>query len=250
MAIDNIINYDPSKDRLLMQNAGNMLYQKVTAGNNQLQNILENNTVGRTSMGTPYYDSVIFWLNEDYYTEGYVNCVISANKMINISTTTIQGRGANVLQYVDKGGWEIVFNIKLVSDFQTNEVEDADNIKERLVGRNPSPIMQDIATLSNPLSVFDSPANFRWQTDYQPDKKLKNVLEFFDKFFDDVTYQNIRVTSKFLNNNLGVERVIPYSINTAQNVDYTNQYDITIACYSDIDSDAMEYNDEIIPTGN
>lgn len=248
MAIDNAINYDPTKDRLLKQNAGNMLYQKVTAGNNKLQNILENNTVGTSLLGTPYFDSVIFWLNDEYYTEGYINCVISANKMINISSTSIQGRGNNVLQFVDKGGWELVFNIKLVSDFQTNEVEDADNIKERLIGSNPSAVMQGIATISNPLSVFDSPANFRWQTDYQPDKKLKNILEFFDKFFDDTTYQNIRVTSKFLNNNLGVEHIVPYSINTAQNVDYTNQYDITISAYSDIDAFSNEYNDEIIPT--
>lgn len=237
---------DITKDKLLQRNVANHIYQRGFAGNNNLQNVLENNTVGTSFLGTPYYDSVIFWLNEDTYTEGYINCVISANKMINISTTSIQGRNANILQYVDRGGWEILFNIKLVSDFQTNEIEDADNIKEREIGRNPSKVLETIGTLTRPLSIFDTPVTYRWQTDYQPDKKLKNLIEFFDTFFDDQSYQNIRVTSKFLNNNLGIDNVIPYSISTAQNVDYTNTYDITIACYSDVDAFSNEYKDEII----
>ena len=245
-------NYNPLNDRMLLTNAGNMTYQKLNAGNNSLPNILENKTVGMTPLGTPYYDSVKFELNELIFSDEYINCVISANKLINIATTTIPGRNANVLQYVDQGGWDIIFNIKLVSDFGTNNF-DEDTIQERQIGMKKDSYNKALAgkiiqTATNPLSILDSPQTYRWQTDYQPDSKLKNLLEFFDEFFLNPTWQNIKVTSKYLNNNLTVDRIIPYSISTAQNVDYTNQYDITISCYSDIDADGLLYNDEIIPT--
>lgn len=242
-------NYNPLNDRMLLTNAGNMTYQKLNAGNNSLPNILENKEIGKTFLGTPFHDSVIFFLSDYTRTGEYINCVISANKLISIATTSIPGRNSNVLQYVDRGGWDIIFNIKLISDFGVNEIEeDADNIQERQIGKNKTVLGKVVQSVTNPLSLLDSPQTYRWQTDYQPDSKLKNILDFFDKFFDDPTYQNIRVTSKYLNNNLGVDKIIPYSISTAQNVDYTNQYDITISCYSDIDGDTNEYSDEIIPT--
>ena len=244
-------NYNPLKDRLLLTNAGNMIYQKLNAGNNSLPNILENKTLGLTPLGTPYYDSVIFDLDENNSSYEFINCVISANKLINISTTSIPGRNSNVLQYVERGGWDIIFNIKLISDFGSNiSPDEDDNIQERRIGKNNTTFNKVIQTVTNPLSLLDSPLTYKWQTDYQPDTKLKNTIVFFDKFFDDATYQNIRVTSKYLNNNLGVDKIIPYSISTAQNVDYTNQYDITISCYSDIDADGLLYNDEIIPISN
>lgn len=244
-------NYRPWNDRMLLTNAANTTYQKLNAGNNSLPNILENKTVGISPLGTPYYDSVFFYINEEIMSDIYINCVISANKLINISTTSIPGRNSNVLQYVDRGGWDIIFNIKLISDFGSNvSPDEEDNIQERQVGKNKSKLGEVVQAITNPLSLFDSPLTYRWQTDYQPDTKLKNLIAFFDKFYDDPTYQNIIVVSKYLNNNLDVNKIIPYSISTAQNQEFTNQYDITISCFSDIDSDGLLYNDEIIPTSN
>lgn len=239
-------NYNPLIDKTLLRNTGNILYQKLNAGNNSLPNILENKTIGMTPLGTPYYDSVVFELNDTLCTDEYINCVISANKLINIATTAIPGRNSNVLQYVDQGGWDIIFNIKLISDFGTNNF-DEDTIQERRIGKKDTTVGKIVQSATNPLSLLESPQTYRWQTDYQPDMKLKNILEFFDEFFKNATYQNIKVISKYLNNNLNVDRVIPYSISTAQNQDFTNQYDITISCYSDIDSDGLLYSDEIIP---
>ena len=239
-------NYNPLIDKTLLRNTGNILYQKLNAGNNSLPNILENKTIGISPLGSPYYDSVVFELNDTLCTAEYINCVISANKLINIATTSIPGRNSNVLQYVDQGGWDIIFNIKLISDFGTNNF-DEDTIQERKIGKKDTTVGKIVQSATNPLSLLESPQTYRWQTDYQPDMKLKNILEFFDEFFKNATYQNIKVVSKYLNNNLNVDRVIPYSISTAQNQDYTNQYDITISCYSDLDADGLLYSDEIIP---
>lgn len=236
-------------DKQALQNAANFTYQKLNAGNNTLPYWLETQSVGTSLLSTPYNDYVRFWLSDSIYTEMYVSCVIAGNKNINVASTSIPGRNSNVLQFVDKGGWDIVFNIKLVNDFGMNVNESTEhNYKVREVGKDNSlsNINKVVRIASNPLSVLDSQV-INNQIDALPDTKLMNIMQFFDKFFDDTSYKNIKVESKYLNCNLDVNYIIPYSISTSQNTEWTNQYDITIQCYSDIDDENDSFYDEIMP---
>lgn len=213
-------------DRLFLTNIGQKVYTKLSSGSHLIPNWLVNEEVGLTGLGTPYYDSVKFKLDDLNETPEFIESVISISNSANISKTYINGRKSSVKQITGFGDYEITFNIKLVSP---KEVSKYDII--------PGTQIQEVGI---GVPIVNA-------TDYAPNTELRNLINFFNIFYANMSYKNIEVKSLYLNNAFGITNIVPYSISTQQNIDSTNTYNIVIAAYSDFAEDTSTYSNEIIP---
>lgn len=228
---------------------------KIASGINNVPDWQDNDPIGYAKTGVPIFDDVSFSLtdNFDFFTRSvsndfyidefgvkqyinpnfsnsndilgaYTNCTITIANSANVSRTFINGRkGGSVKQITSPGDYEITFNINIFSDY--------------------SNLNQPEGTLNEVGYNFGKPQ--RAFGNYYPNMELEKINTFFNKFYTNVTLEDVKVKSNYLNNNFGIMKIIPYSFNTMQNHDYTNTYNLIINAYSQFDDDSGK--NEIIP---
>ena len=247
-------------DRVALTTAAQHGFSKLNAGNNQLPDYIVNSKMGETGLGTPYYDSVEFNLDQNIKTSEYVNCVIAVNRRTKITKSLIKGRNnGSIKQMINEDDYDITFNLKLFSPFSFNNNVELDvngPLKKQIVGKANSQVgafRQDLRSIGSlvaePTQIVQTLTNDnpKYQGDYTPDAELETLMSFFTEFNQNITYKHVIVTSLYLNNNLGVNNIIPYSISTSQNTEFTNMYNVIIKAYSDIPDDRASFKSEIIP---
>lgn len=230
-------------DRLFLTNISQKVYSKGLSGSHLIPNWLVNEEVGLTGLGTPYYDSVKFKLDDLNETPEFIESVISISNLANISKTYINGRKSSVKQITGFGDYEITFNIKLVSPHTLGTDSSISNIENAIKNKSntlPPPPYTEVQKVGIGGVSYKS-------ADYVPNTELRNLINFFNIFYANMSYKNIEVKSLYLNNAFGITNIVPYSISTQQNIDSTNTYNIVIAAYSDFAEDTSTYSNEIIP---
>lgn len=232
------------------------VWQKVNAGNNTMPDWVINSPVGVTKLGTPYNDSVTFSLDDYTTTDEYINSLISLSNNANITQTYVNGRkGGSIKQITGESDWDIIFNIKVFAEYSFdrgdigNHGDDMLEIQRVGNGSADNTIQKIGQFINSPFeTTFGNKTVIEYMGDYNPNFELSKLINFFNKFYSDEKYNNVKVNSLYLNNIFGIYNIIPYSIQTQQSVDETNVYNITINAYSDInDSDIQNYESEIIP---
>ena len=236
---------NPLIDKLQIINGGQQLFSKTHAGNNGLPDWVTTRVDGYTKLGTPYFDSVRFTLDENNFTNKYISCLISVVNSTNIVKSFVNGRnGGSIKQLVGEGDYDIVFNIKIISDFSINN-GDINGTEVTKVGNGDGDTtVNKIFQGKNNFSNFDTKSNMnpgfsKYQGDYLPNEEIRYLTNFFSKFNKDYNYKNIGVESFYLNDCFGINSIVPYNITTSQNNESSNTYNYIISAYSDTDFDGI-----------
>lgn len=236
------------RDKLQEINAAQFTWSKINAGNNNLPDWVIDAPVGITKLGTLYNDSVKFILDDLNKTEEFVNTLVSVSNSASITRTFINGRkGGSIKQIVGEGDYEVIFNIKIISEigFNVGNFINSNVIVKPVGNGNPLGGANLGNFISEPLSI-PTPM-FPLQADFHPNVSMTNLIQFLTKFYQNPSYSNIKVESLYLNDIFGIYNIVPYSINTQQNHESTNTYNIIISAYSDNSNDSDTYSNEIIP---
>lgn len=239
-------------DNVTKQTISNTINSKINSGMNNLPDWVTNYPVGTTQLGTPYFDSVKFLLDNSNETDEYINTVISVTNSANVARSFINGRkGGSIKQMVGEGDWDITFNIKIFSDFLIDSNRQLnDNITIQKVGTGFNSNLSINSTginINDPLSPIFQRVQPHYQGDYYPNDSLSRLISFLTKFYQDQNFINIKVESLYLNDIFNIYNIVPYSINTQQNTEDTNMYNIIIQAYSDFADNTNDYSEEIIP---
>lgn len=220
---------------------------KAASGTNLIPDWQENEPIGIAKTGAPFFDSVTLGLidipiatatNPEYYDDElivgqYVNSVISVSSSAQISKTFVNGRrGGSVKQITNQGDFDITISLNIFSDYHTEELSDQGPAYTRPVGRVIS---------RRGSTLFGN---------YYPDKELAKIINFFNEFYTNRTWQYVNINSLYLNNDFNITKIIPYSIHTSQNQNSTNMYSVIINAYSHFDDDPNIVTDEIIPNND
>ena len=226
---------------------------KLQAGNNNLPDWIVNSPVGNTLIGTPYYDSVKFTLDALNESDEYINTVIAVSNSAQISQTYVNGRRGSVKQMINESDYDIAFNIKITSPFTLDKSPNLNYFKQQVGKGNITGIAGGIfqaagQVINDPLSVArgDLMSVGGYQGDYTPDLEMYKLLNVINTFYNNTSYANIKVDSLYLNNVFGIKYIVPYSVQTQQDPESTNTYNIVINAYSDIVDNEL-YESEIIP---
>lgn len=220
------------------------VWSKINSGRNTLPDWIENKSIGFTSLGTPYFDSVTFILDEFNKSEEYINSLISVSSQAEISKSFVNGRKGSIKQITNEGDFDITFNIKILSEFGTT----TSDVELRKVGRrfdvgvdiNRNGVNID---LNNILNITN---RNQYEMAVLPNSNTRNLIDLIYEFYNNSSYTNVKVESLYLNNVFGIYNIIPYSIQTQQNPDEINAYNIIIQAYSDFIDDEKTIS-EIIP---
>lgn len=232
-------------DNITKRTTRRLIFSKLTSGSNSFPDWLENSPVGTSSLGTPYYDSVRFILDDDLFSEEYVNSLISVTTSAEISRTYVNGRKGSIKQITNEGDYEITFKIKIFSEFGYT----TSDVTRRRVGRG-LPVPQ-IGTFSDRVGFRPDFASFvterkQYEMASTPNSNVRELVDLINEFYNNSEYVNMQVESLYLNDVFGIYNIIPYSIITQQNYDEINSYEIVIQAYSDF-QDIENVEQEIIP---
>ena len=197
---------------------------KLAAGINLLPQWQEGMPVDISDItGASVYDEVTFMLDENNIIGPYVNYIATNTTEAKYSTTYINGRTGPVYQLTSQPEETITFNMSIFSKFLAVDHDDG--------------IRQQISLSPNPFSAGN----------YLPDTALGEIYDFIKLFWSNSTYSNVWVISKYLNDVLGIDYILPMSIQGGMNPSVTNRYDIVMQAKSYHYQSSSEIADEIIP---
>lgn len=223
------------------------VWSKINSGRNSLPDWVENSAIGYTSLGTPYFDSIKLKLDDFNVSDEYVNTLISVSNSAEISRTFVNGRKGSICQITNEGDYDITMNIKIFSEFGTDNPNFQNNVEIHKTGR---PFIQGLGIGRTGVNI--NPFNLGifqqhdYSTAYTPNYELSKLISLINKFYTDYSYNTIQVESLYLNDVFGIFNIIPYSIQTQQDVDNINTYTVIIQAYSSFPDDPDTLS-EIIP---